>query len=238
MEIRSRCIALRTVRYKDNKSIVTCLVREAGRMAFIVPDGKSREAVRRRAIMMPGSEFECVIDFRENRSLHSMKDIRPRRALIVDNPAKMPVLFFVCDLLNSLLRDAQKDQLLYDYIDSTIDSMLSSRSVGNSTMAFMIGLMRFMGVMPDLGTWRRGRVLDMRSGVFVDSPPLNSRWLSVEESAVAARLLRINMSNMRFFRFTRQQRRQVLDLLVDYYSMHFGTTASLKSLDVVRTLFD
>lgn len=158
--------------------------------------------------------------------------------MLVDNPAKAPVVFFICDLLNSLLRDAQKDPLLYDYIDNAIDSVLSADAIGNSTIAFMVGLMRFMGVMPDYGTWRRGRVLDMRSGVFADNPPVIGRWLSVEESAVAARLLRITPGNMRFFRFTRQQRREVLDAIVDYYAMHFGTTASLKSLDVVRAMFD
>ncbi len=207
-------------------------------MSFVVPDGKSRESVRRRALMMPGSEFECVIDFRENRSLHTMRDIAQCRSMLIDNPAKAPVVFFLCELIDSLLRDSQKDELLYDYINSAIDRILYCDAIANVVPAFMIGLMTFMGVMPDAGPWRNGRVLDMRSGVFVDTPPSSGPWLSVEESMVAVKLLRINMDNMRFFRFSRTQRRQVLDTLVQYYAIHFGTTTSLKSLEVVRSIFD
>ncbi|MDE7154739.1 MAG: recombination protein O N-terminal domain-containing protein, partial [Muribaculaceae bacterium] len=53
-----KCIILRTVRYNDKSSIVTVYSRELGRMSFVSPAGASREATRRRALLMPLSVID------------------------------------------------------------------------------------------------------------------------------------------------------------------------------------
>ena len=55
-----RCVALRTIKYDDRRSIVSAWSEQLGRVSFIVPDGASREARRRRALLMPLSLFEGV----------------------------------------------------------------------------------------------------------------------------------------------------------------------------------
>ena len=40
------------------------------------------------------------------------------------------------------------------------------------------------------------------------------------------------------FRFSREQRRQTLSAILEYYSLHYTSLSSLNSLDVLRRLFD
>ena len=48
----------------------------------------------------------------------------------------------------------------------------------------------------------------------------------------------MTLDNMHIFRLSRADRNAILDLLLQYYSTHFGSTSSLRSLAVVRSLFD
>lgn len=239
MEIKSRCITLRTVKFKDSRSIVVCLVREIGRVSFIVSDGSGREARRRRALMMAGSSFDCVIDFRESRSVQTMRDLSPCRTMLIDNPAKVSIVLFLCDFINSLLRDCQRDRLLFDYIDGSIDNIVRAKgSVGNAPLCFLIGLQRFMGIEPDMSTYSPGSCFDMTGGVFRKTPPLTGRYLAPDESAAAVSLMRMTPRTMGLFRMSREQRKAALDRLIEYYTVHFGAIRSMNSLEVVRSLFE
>lgn len=238
MLLKSKCIVLRVIRFKDTKLTVTALIRELGRLSFIVADGKGREASRRRAMLIPGTCFEAVVDVRDNRQLQTFRDPMPTRPMLLDNPAKGPVILFICDFLNALLRDNQPDALLFDYADKAIADITSSAgSIANWPICFLIELQSYMGIEPDGASYSPGALFDMANGVFRQQPLAESRFLDPTQSAAAACLLKINRRNMRFFKFTRQQRAEILDRLIEYYSMHCGGVANLNSVDVLRSLF-
>ena len=67
--------------------------------------------------------------------------------------------------------------------------------------------------------------------------PMHSQYLNAEESAFLPFLLRMDYASMHLFRFNRQQRARVLDLLIEYYRMHIPEFPEMKSLDVLRTVF-
>ena len=45
------------------------------------------------------------------------------------------------------------------------------------------------------------------------------------------------MTNMHLFRFSRRERNEALDLILEYYSLHYTSLTSLRSLDILRELF-
>ena len=73
MQTNVHCIVLRNVRYSDTQTIVTVYSRELGRFSFLSPAGNTREAARRRALLMPLSEVEGVVISKTGRELMVMK---------------------------------------------------------------------------------------------------------------------------------------------------------------------
>lgn len=239
MLLPADCITLRSIKYNDTRAIVHCLSRQAGRIPVIVNDGNSPAARRRRALMLPGSSFSCLLDIRENRSLQSLRDILPTRTMMLDNPVASSIVLFICDFLATILRDSQPDANLYDFVDTTIDHITtSSRSIANAPIAFLISLAGFMGISPDTSSYREGYCFDFSSGIFRLSPPLHSQWLDAAQSAALVTLSRINLRNMHLFHLTRADRHTILDLLIQYYTTHFGSLRSLSSLPILRSIFD
>lgn len=233
------CIVLRSIKYNDSRSIVHLLTRAAGRVAVMVNDGNTPAARRRRALMLPGASFSCILDIRENRSLQSMRDLMPRRVMLVSDPVANAVILFICDFLSTILRDSQPDQALFEFADAAIDRILSSRhSIANAPITFLFNLQQFMGIAPDTASYSAGYCFDFLAGTFRPTPPLQSPWIDAEQARYMSLLCRINFRNMHLFRLTRAQRHTILDLLIQYYTTHFGAIRSLQSLPVVRALFD
>ena len=50
--------------------------------------------------------------------------------------------------------------------------------------------------------------------------------------------MRMRFETMHLFPFDRQQRNRCLELLVDYYRLHIADFSSLKSIDVLKELFN
>lgn len=237
MEVKTRCIALRTIKYKDNRAIASCLSRELGRLSLSVPDGKGLESRRRRALLMPGGVFECIVDVRDGSEVLRPRDVWGVSPLLLDNPAKGAIVLFLCDFMMSLLRDAQPDELLFDYVAWSLDELVRCEQIGNFPTAFLIGLQRYMGIEPDVSEYREGMCFDMLEGVFREGMPPHRHFLAPVEAGVAARLLRMNYRNMGVYRLRQDVRRRVMDVLLEYYSIHFGQLRGLNSLDVMREIF-
>lgn len=234
------CIALRTVRHTDRHSILSAYTRQRGRMSFLITAGNGREASRRRAILMPGSRFSCVADIRNTDRLPVMRDVMPRGATPVGtDPVKAAVTLFIADFINTLMRDSMPDELMFSYCDSMLEFYLGAphRGTANFHLLFLIGMMRFAGIEPDISTYRPGYLFDMNDGVFRSTAPLHGSFLEREEAAVTATLLRMNMRNMGLWKLTAAQRNAILDRLIEYYALHFASLQSMRSLDILRSLF-
>ncbi len=66
--------------------------------------------------------------------------------------------------------------------------------------------------------------------------PLHRRFLPPKESAVAMLLSRMTFANMHRFRFNRTERNAIIDAMLEYYSIHYVSMRSLKSLDILRSM--
>lgn len=237
-----QCITLRTVKYDDSRSIVTVWTRSHGHLSLIVPAGQSREARRRRALMMPLGMFEGVSDIRPGKSMHSIRDVRPLAVLpsLSSNPAKAAVAMFLCEALDRILRDVQPDDRLANFLFRSIewlDSVATPRGVANFPLVFLCHLGYFLGIAPDSSMWRSGWVFDIDGGRFRASAPLAGRWLDPSRSRSAAMLCRLSYAASGRLAISRQVRRQMLDGVLEYFSIHHAPVGDLKSLPIVRELF-
>lgn len=234
------CIALRTVKYSDRNSILSVFTRQEGRLSFLIPAGKGKEASRMRALLMPLGRFECVADIRPGRDIHSIRDVRPHGLPPVGDPMRSSIAMFITDLLSSILKETMPDPLLFQYIDRAIDNLNDPklRGAANFHIAFMIHLTRFLGIEPDWGSFRDGSVFDLTEGIFRQSPPAHRDFLPSAESEVLRALGRISFENMHRFRFNRFERNRVLDLIILYYQRHYPSIAAPTSLQILRMLGD
>ena len=237
-----RCVALRTIKYDDRRSIVTAWSDELGRVSLLVPAGASREARRRRAIMMPLGLFTGEADVRPGRDILSIRDVRPLEITptLSADPSKAVVVMFLTEVLERLLRATGPDRALSAFIFDSVralDSITRPRGVANFPVVFLYRMGHFLGIEPDASDWRPGRLLDLLEGVYRDTPPVHGRYLEAAPSRVAAMLARLDYGRASRLGLPLELRREILKTLIIYYGLHHASLDGLNSLDVAADIF-
>jgi DNA repair protein RecO (recombination protein O) len=236
------CIALRTIKYDDRRSIVTAWSTQQGRLSIAVPTGNGREAQRRRALMMPLSLFEGEIDLRPGREIVTIQDVKPIvvTASINMNPVKSVVALFLADVLERILRTNQSDSRLSKFIFESVEyfnALQSATAIANFHLYFLYSLGSYLGIEPDIPSWHRGAVFDLKEGTFRQSAPLHTQYLEADKAEGIVLLSRMTRDNLSHIHLSKAERNEMLDRILDYYTIHLTHLESLPSLHVVRELF-
>lgn len=233
-------IALKVTKHSDKQSILTALSRERGRMSLAIPAGTGKSAARIRALTMPLCVLECVAEHHPGREIVPMRQARQLMPLssIHSNPVKQMVAMFIAEILNALLRETNEDAALFDFITRSIAILEEADASGtaNFHICFLYQLGRLLGIEPDTSTYFPGRILDIRDGIWRASFPLHSDYLTPEESAAAFRLSRMTFSNYYIYRYAREERNRILDLLLNYLSVHYVSLRNIHSLEILRSM--
>lgn len=233
-----RFVSLKLTRYSDTQSILSAYSRELGRVSFAVPAGKGRGASRLRALTMPLGIVECVTELKGGRDVVPLRQAMRVTALssLNSDPVKQMLAMLLTEILSVTLQTGEPDKVLFDFLERSINFLdaADAKHTANFHLCFLFQLGRHLGIEPDVSTYRPGAVFDLMDGCWRRISPLHNRYLSPEESLVAYNLSRMTFRNLASFRFSRTQRNRILDLMLEYYSIHYASLRTIRSLDIVR----
>ena len=142
-------------------------------------------------------------------------------------------------ILRGIVKETEPDSRLFEYLFESIQLLeLSDKGVANFHLVFLLRLLHYLGIYPNVESYVAGSCFDMLNGVFVDRIPMHRHYLNRQESVVLARLLKISFENMSLYSFSRQDRVSVINRILEYYRLHLPDFPEIKSLSVMQSLFD
>ncbi len=233
-------LVISMIRHDERNNILTLYTAERGRMTLMSSASKSRNGRLRNARLAPMALIEADINIRENREIQflgSFSTPAPWKNIYFD-PVKAPIVIFLSEFLSKILRTSGSDLPTWKFLVSALaelDGM--TEGIANYHIAFLIRFLEFAGIEPDPRNFCVGRIFDLRAGDFTDMHPGHRDVLTVEETALMPKLMRMNFENLHKFRFHVAQRRRLLRIIIDYYSLHLPVSPHLKSLEVLAEIF-
>lgn len=241
MLTKTTAIVLHNIKYGDSKMIVDMFTRAHGRMSFVVSIPKSSKSKLRKQFFQPLSMLSLEYDYRPKVQLQKIRNValfHPYSSLPFDID-KLTVGMFISEFLYHSLYGEQQNEQMFDYIYDSLQWFDGSPSpTANFHLVFMMRLSLFLGFYPNLDDYVSGCVFDLRNGSFSSVAPLHSDYLSPEEASQMSLMMRMNYPTMHLFKFTRAQRNRLLDVIVQYYRLHIPGFPEMKSLDVLRNIYD
>ncbi len=235
-----RGIVLNTIRYSDKHNIVHIYTDGRGLMSFVVPIGKTHAARMRNAMLMPLSLVELEAGIRNGRDLAVMRELRRNYPLatIYSDPIKNAIALFISELLAHVIQEPEGNAYLFSYIEQSVKLLEEMPGqVGNFHICFLFHLGAHLGIQPNLESYHKDYWFDMTDGVFVPSAVRGHALLQPQEAQVIHLLSRMTFSNMGVFRFNREERNRMLDLIISYYRLHNAAIGTLRSPDILKQLF-
>lgn len=241
MLVSSRAIVLHVTKYNDASIIVHTLTEAAGSVSFLVRISRSPRAAVQHSLFRPLAILEISWD---NHGVHDLRRPRSARtaiplASIPYDPHKSAMAFFLADFLHHALRVETDSAPLFAYVTNSLRWLdANDRSFSNFHIVFLLRLAQFLGVTPNFDTYTRGCYFDLRSASFVALRPDHADYVSPTDAARLKQIVRINYGTMHLFHFSGRERSELLEHIVTYYRLHLPAFPALKSLDVLRELFD
>lgn len=248
MDSKTVALVLHTLRYGDSRLIVDMFTREHGRMSYVVTIGRGARSQMKKQYFQPLTLLDIECDVRTGQQLQRLRNVAlhsPWQTLLTE-PDKLAIGLFISEFLYHALRGEQQDTRLFDYVRSSLQ-WLDARSdrYANFHLVFLMHLSRFLGFFPNLDAptshpspLTAHLYFDLRAATFCTVPPPHHDYIMPQEAQHVRPLMRMDYANMHLFRLSRAERGRLLEVIERYYCLHLPAFPELRSLAVLREIYD
>jgi DNA repair protein RecO (recombination protein O) len=194
----------------------------------------------KKQFFQPLTFLEIEVDVRPNIQLQKLSDVRLAMPFfsIPFHPHKLAISLFMAEFLYYALRSEQRNELLYDYLESSILWLDGQEGrFANFHLVFLMRLSRFLGFFPNLEHYQTGDYFDLRDSVFLPLPPIHRDFLYPEEAEKVQLMMRMDYPTMHLFQMSHQERNRLLEVVLIYYRLHLPDFPEMKSVEVLQELF-
>lgn len=236
MTVNTKAIVISALKYNDKSLIVKCLTESDGVKSYFVRDafskGRSNQKI---AYFQPLNILEVEAVHKNKGTLEHFKEVKlavPYQT-INTNIVKTTIAIFVAEMLHHSIREEQKDQRLYSFLETALLWLDSHDEVVNFHLVLLLEITKFLGFYPNTSL-KDYPFFEMTEGIFVPFETLTC--LSESDAMLLKRLMPLRFdSAVKAFNVT--ERQALLKILLDYYALHLEGFRPPKSVDVLKEVF-
>lgn len=233
-------VVLRTIKYNDNLMIADIYTRQQGRSSFLLPVTHSRKSRVRNVLFQPLSMVSFATARRSTRQMVRITDAQPYLlySSIPFDVVKSAIALYLAEVLTYALREEEQDEALFTYIDRALTWFDSApEGYADFHLVFMVQLLRFLGIAPNMDNIASNSYFDMQAGSLVREHPLHPHFLMPASTQNLIPLFASDFLSVRSLALNGEQRRHFLAVLEEYYRLHIPDFPSLRSGEVLREFF-
>lgn len=238
MDVKTSGFVLSSLKYGETSLILRIYTLDFGLKTFIVKGAFNKK--KSSAIYFPLNELEVnfVQKNAEHQGLIYLK--QPQLLSVYQalhfNPVKSTLVMFLAEMLQMALQEEEHNALLYQYIKENLERLDErSENYADFHLWFLMQLTKFLGFYPnEENTY--SLYFDLENGVFTDEI-LGLNILTADETQLWKNLLNVDFRTDDKNRFSQKQRKELLNILVNYYQIHLPNFRKPKSLDVLHEIF-
>nr|WP_320117861.1 DNA repair protein RecO [uncultured Marinifilum sp.] len=241
MIYQTKGIVLNRVQYGETSLIVNVYTEKFGRQAYMLKGGRSKKSVSKSNLFSPFFLLEMEVYHREGKNIQSLKEVRitePLNNLIFD-VRKSSIALFLTEVVSKLLREEEANYELFVFLYNSIRYLdLCEDSIQNFHLYFLTKLTRFLGFYPQMNWSHEKAVFDMDNGKFVSDANSHAHCLSKKESYTLYSLFNTSIDSINNLQMSNKDRDLILRAILNFYALQSQGFTSLKSLPIIRELFD
>lgn len=237
---KTKAIVLRTVRYTDNRIIVSLFSEHYGMISTIVHIAHGGKRGGRSALWQLLNIVELNVDFRSSSELQKVGEVQISTSWkdLPYHPFKVSISMFLADFLYHSLRGEGENRALFSFLENSLQWLdESEKGISDFHLLLMIRMTRFLGIWPGTEGCGSGKLYDLKNACYVSQIPPHGQYVEADEASLLPLLLRLDYSTMHLLRMSTNNRRHMLDVLLRYYQLHVPGFGELQSLDVLREIF-
>ncbi|TRW22590.1 DNA repair protein RecO [Flavobacterium zepuense] len=236
MQVKTKAIVLSALRYQEKSLIVKCYTESDGVKSYYVRDAFStKKSSQKNSYFRPLNIIEIEAIHKNKGTLEYFKEVRMAHPYYTINNdiVKTTIALFVSEILHHCIKEEEKNQPLYDFLETALLWLDSHDEAANFHLILLIEISKFLGFYPD-SSEQEYSFFEMTGGTFVAYQSVSC--LSAEETQLLRRLMLLKLDNSgKAFHIS--ERQALLKILLNYYTLHLDGFRKPKSLDVLKEVF-
>lgn len=233
-------IVLHHIKYGESSVIATIFTREFGRQSYMVNASRSRKAKNKAGLLQPLFLLDLEVYQKQTRDIQRIKELKSLNAYqnIPFDVAKSTQAIFLAEMLYKTIHEQESYPELYEFIKSALLYFdLMETGWQNFHIYFLFRLTEYFGFLPDTQKLSFESWFDLKKGALVPYEPSHPLFANKEVTKRIVELSVLKISELETFKVSRSLRDSLLQTLVDYYQLHFESLGEIKSLNVLRDVF-
>ncbi|QTE35953.1 DNA repair protein RecO [Mucilaginibacter gossypii] len=234
---KTRGIIFRATDYGESSVIVQIFTEKFGLQSYIINGAKKPKAKIGRNMLQPLHLLDLVVYHKNTGSVQRISELKNAPVLlsIPYDVIKGCIAIFLNEVLYKAIKQQSPDENLFDFIFSAIEWLdHQTESVANFHLIFLTRLTRYLGFYPDRYMEDEADYFDIKNGQFTRYKPESISYLSPPHARNFALVLQTGFEDMLHLKLNNDERRYLVQKLLEYYAMHIEGFGNIKSADVLE----
>lgn len=236
MLVKTKAIVISSLKYQEKSLIVKCFTLSDGIKSYFVPNAFSgKRNQQKNAFFQPLTILGIEAYHKNKGTLERFKEVRIEVPFqtIPQDIYKTTITLFLSDVLHHALKEDGKNETLFTFLETALTWLDTHQEISNFHLITLLQLTRYLGFYPQTNSERP--FFEMTEGVFVPFQSLTC--LSEEETNWFKKLVELKFSDEQKL-FSGKQRKMLLKILLDYYTLNIEGFQKPKSLEVLKEVFE
>lgn len=238
MQVRTRAIVIRSVKYGESDLIVTCFTEVGVRPYLVKGVLKAKSKKYKAAHFQLLNQLDLLANHNDKGRLNSIKELRTSYIYhsIQLDVFKQSIAIFLAEVLATVLQEGWEDTGLFHYLEAAFQWLDNHDHTANFHLVFLMHLSKFLGIFPH-GVQNNFPYFDMEDGRFVKYKP-SGLHLDSEKLIDFRELIGINFDGMLRLKWNSTRRQEMLDIILTYFELHLPGFRKPRSLKVLKEVFN
>ena len=239
MVITTKAIVLSSLKYGESDLIVKLFTESSGLKTYLLRNVlKSKKGKLRSSYFQSLSLLEIEVSHKNKGTLERINEAKifyPYQSLHT-NVIKSSLVIFLAEILSNTINEEAKDKILFHFIENSLRWLDNSRNIANFHISFLLKLSLHLGFYPDISTIAKP-YFNLLEGFFQDfnTGKYNKKGLTVDNFKM---FFGIDFDEINGIKLTKNERSELLTLLLQYYQLHLHGFKNPKSLSVLNQIFE
>jgi DNA repair protein RecO (recombination protein O) len=218
---KTRGIVFRFTRYGETSIIVNIFTELFGLQTYIVNGVRSKTSKNKIALYQPLTLLDLVVYHKENANVLRIKEVKCLHPYLTihQDMRKSAIAMFLGEIVNKTVREESHSEEICKFMIDSFIALDEISSPENFHLVFLLKLSRFLGFGPQ-----------------TNDEVLEGWLLNSEEQAILRRLLTADYDES--IPMKHASRRNVLDALLRFYAAHSENFGEIRSLLVLKEMFN
>jgi DNA repair protein RecO (recombination protein O) len=239
MIIKTRGIILRSVKYSETSLILDIYTEAKGLRSYIVSGVRTPKAKVSAGLLQVMSLVEMVCyDKDDAHALNRIKEIKAAHTYtsLIFDVVKASIGQFIAEVARRTIREAEQNEALFNVLFDIFVFLDETQSgYANLHLTFLLELSNHFGFHPHFETYTEGSVFDLKEGVFTTQEV--THFINRPLSKILRGLLETNWHRSGDVKMTRDERRSLLNELLNFYRFHIDNFPEINSHKILQEIF-